>query len=199
MQRFTYPIILTTDDDDGGYVVTCRDVPEVVTQGATFEEAISEAEGALEAAIEMRIEDGLDIPLPTAKKRGESFASLPITSAMKAALYIELRNQDVKKTDLARMLGMDEKEARRMLDPKHGTKVPALERALHILGKRVSLVVESGATIPVAKGKVKATRAATYKVTKVMKEKRGVGTAAAVSPTKTTKSLRKKAGEMVVA
>jgi hypothetical protein len=28
-----------------------------------------------------------------------------------------------------------------MLDPKHGTKVPALERALHALGKRIELVV----------------------------------------------------------
>ncbi|MEW6513356.1 MAG: type II toxin-antitoxin system HicB family antitoxin [Pseudomonadota bacterium] len=140
MQRFTYPITLTSDAD-GGYVVTCRDVPEVVTQGESVEEAIGEAEGALEAAIEMRIEDGLDIPLPTAKKRGEHLAGLPINTAMKAALYITMREQNVSKSELARRLGLDEKEARRMLDPKHGTKVPALERALHALGKRVELVV----------------------------------------------------------
>lgn len=140
MQRFTYPITLTADVD-GGYVVTCRDVPEVVTQGESVEEAISEAEGALEAAIEMRMEDGLDIPLPTAKKRGEHLAGLPINTAMKAALYMTMREQNVSKSELARRLGLDEKEARRMLDPKHGTKVPALERALHALGKRVELVV----------------------------------------------------------
>jgi hypothetical protein len=28
-----------------------------------------------------------------------------------------------------------------MLDPKHATKVPALERALHALGKRIELQV----------------------------------------------------------
>jgi len=55
MQRFTYPVTLTPDEKDGGFVVTCRDVPELVTQGETTEDAISEAEGALEAAIEMRI------------------------------------------------------------------------------------------------------------------------------------------------
>jgi antitoxin HicB len=140
MQRFTYPITLTADED-GGYVVTCRDVPEVVTQGETIEEAIGEAEGALEAAIEMRMEDGMDIPLPTAKKRGEHLAGLPINTAMKAALYATMREQNVSKSELARRLGLDEKEARRMLNPKHGTKVPALERALHALGKRVELVV----------------------------------------------------------
>lgn len=141
MHRFTYPVILTLDKYDGGYVVSCRDVPEVVTQGETIEDAVSEAEGALEAAIEMRMEDGLDIPLPTARKRGEHLACLPISTAMKAALYLAMRDQNVSKTELARRLGLDEKETRRMLDPRHGTKVPALERALHVLGKRVELVV----------------------------------------------------------
>lgn len=141
MQRFTYPVILAADKEDGGYVVTCRDIPEVVTQGESVEDAINGAEGALEAAIEMRIEDGMGIPLPTARKRGEYLAALPISTAMKAALYLTMREQNVSKSELARRLGLDEKEARRMLDPKHGTKVPALERALHALGKRVELVV----------------------------------------------------------
>jgi antitoxin HicB len=141
MQQFTYPVVLKPDKQVGGYVVTCRDVPEVVTQGETIEEAVSEAEGALEAAIEMRIEDGMAIPAPSAKKRGEHLAALPIRTAMKAALYVSMREQDVSKAELARMLGLDEKEARRMLDPRHETKVPTLERALHALGKRIELVV----------------------------------------------------------
>lgn len=140
MQRFTYPVLLTADAG-GGYVVTCRDIPEVVTQGETVENAVEEAEGALEAAIEMRVEDGLDIPAPTARKRGEYLACLPVNTAMKAALYVTMREQNISKSELARRLGLDEKEVRRMLDPGHGTKVPALERALHALGKRVELVV----------------------------------------------------------
>lgn len=141
MQRFTYPATLTPDAQDGGYIVTCRDIPEVVTQGESVEDALDAAEGALEAAIEMRIEDGMEIPVPSSKRRGEYLASLPVGTAMKAALYVSMREQNVSKADLARRLGLDEKEARRMLDPKHGTKVPALERALHALGKRVELVV----------------------------------------------------------
>lgn len=141
MQRFTYPVTLTPDAQDGGYVVTCRDIPEVVTQGESVEDALDAAEGALEAAIEMRIEDGMEIPVPSSRRRGEHLASLPVGTAMKAALHVSMREQNVSKADLARRLGVDEKEARRMLDPKHGTKVPALERALHALGKRVELVV----------------------------------------------------------
>lgn len=141
MQRFTYPVTLTPDAQDGGYVVTCRDIPEVVTQGESVEDALDAAEGALEAAIEMRIEDGMEIPVPSSRRRGEHLAGLPVGTAMKAALHVSMREQNVSKADLARRLGVDEKEARRMLDPKNGTKVPALERALHALGKRVELVV----------------------------------------------------------
>ena len=60
---------------------------------------------------------------------------------MKAALTVSMREQNVSKAKLARRLGLDEKKARRMLDPKHETKVPKLERALHALGKRLELVV----------------------------------------------------------
>jgi antitoxin HicB len=141
MQQFTFPVVLTPDKKEGGFVVTCRDVPEVVTQGETIEDAISAAEGALEAAIEMRVEDGMSIPVPSTRKRGEHLACLPVGTAMKAALYVSMREQNVSKAELARRLGLDEKEARRMLDPKHETKVPALERALHALGKRIELVV----------------------------------------------------------
>jgi len=83
----------------------------------------------------------MSIPAPSAKKRGEHLAGLPVGTAMKAALHVSMQEQNVSKAELARRLGLDEKEAMRMLDPKHGTKVPALERALHALGKRIELVM----------------------------------------------------------
>ncbi len=52
-----------------------------------------------------------------------------------------MREQGVSKSELARRLGLDEKEAGRMLNPRHAIKVPTLERALHALGKRVAVVV----------------------------------------------------------
>jgi antitoxin HicB len=38
---------------------------------------------------------------------------------------------------LARRIGKDEKEVRRILDPKHATKLPALIAVLRALGKRL--------------------------------------------------------------
>lgn len=141
MQSFTYPVILTPDKKDGGFVVTCRDVPEAVTQGESLDDALEQAEGALQAAVEMRIEDGMDIPLPSVKRRAERLVSLPVGTAMKTALYLAMREQGISKAELARLIQLDEKEVRRMLDPGHATKMPTLERALHALGKRVELTV----------------------------------------------------------
>ena len=142
MLRFAYAVKLTPDRRDGGYVITCRDIPEVITQGESTDEALAEAAGALQAAIEGRMEDGLDIPAPSSPKRGERLATTPITTALKAAVYIALRDSAISKSEFARRMHVNEKEARRMLDPRHPTKVPTLERALAALGRRAEIEVK---------------------------------------------------------
>jgi len=141
MLRFTYPVKLTRDRKDGGYVATFRDIPEAITQGDNLEHALSEAEGALQAAIETRIEDSLDIPAPSRENSRERMVSTPVTTALKAAVYLSMREQGVSKSELARRMQVHEKEARRMLDPHHQTKVTALERALAVLGRRAEIAI----------------------------------------------------------
>jgi antitoxin HicB len=137
--RFTYPILLTRDEIDGGFVVTSRDLPEVITQGNSLEECLAEAADALDEAIHSRIKQGLNIPQPSKAERGEHLVPMPVTTAMKAAVYLATQGQ--KKVDLAAKLGVDEKEVRRMLDPKHPTKASTLEHVLGRLGKRVEVLV----------------------------------------------------------
>jgi antitoxin HicB len=139
--RFSYPVKLTADKHDGGFVVTCRDLPEAITQGNDKAEALDQAEGAVQAALEARINDKLDIPKPSEIRRGEVLATVPVSTAMKAALYSTMKVQGVNNTQLAAMLGMDEKAARRMLDPGHQSKVQALEKALQALGQRATVTI----------------------------------------------------------
>ena len=141
MSRFTYPVKLALDRKDGGYVVSCRDIPEAITQGDSIEDALAEAEGALQAAIEGRIEDGIEIPARSRAKRGERIVPTPISTALKVAVYLAMREQGVSKSELARRMRVHEKEARRMLDPRHPTRVPTLERALAVLGRRAEIAV----------------------------------------------------------
>jgi antitoxin HicB len=141
MCSFVYPVRLKTDQADGGYVVTCRDLPEAITQGDSLAEALREAADCLDEAIHARMATGRDIPTPSRPRRGERQVALPVVSALKAALYSAVRESHLSKRELARRLGLDEKEARRMLDPAHPSKVPALERALLALGKQVQVSV----------------------------------------------------------
>jgi antitoxin HicB len=60
-----YPVTLTSDEKDGGFVVTFKDFPEAITQGETTEEALVEAADALDEAIAGRLQRGDPIPVPS--------------------------------------------------------------------------------------------------------------------------------------
>ena len=139
MRQFTYLVKLTPDKKDGGFVVTCRDFPEAITQGESVEEALDEAADCLDEAIAARIDDGRDIPMPSASKRGEHPVSVPPSMALKAAVYLAVREAGISNSELARRMQLDEKEARRILDPHHPTKLPRIEAALAVLGRHVKL------------------------------------------------------------
>jgi antitoxin HicB len=141
MRQFTHAVKLTPDRKDGGYVVTCRDLPEAITQGQTIDDALTEAADALEEAIAARISDGRDIPAPSAAKRGERLVSVPPSMALKAAVYLAVREAGISNSEFARRLRLDEKEARRILDPHHPTKLPRIEEALSVLGRHVELAL----------------------------------------------------------
>lgn len=141
MKRFTYPVTLTSDELDGGFVITFRDVPEAITQGDSIAESLEEAAGALEAAIAGRIQGDMNIPAPSRPQRGEKMVPVPLQTAMKATLYMAMKEAHVSEEELARHLHMNENEVRHILDPHRGTKLPTIERALSVLGKRVELHV----------------------------------------------------------
>ena len=137
MVRMVYPVRLTPDTIDGGFTVTCRDFPEAITQGETILQSVHEASDAIEEAIASRMKRGADIPVPSRKKLGEHMATVPLSTSLKAVLYQAMREDNISKSELARRIGVDEKEVRRMLDPRYPSKTPGLERALLCLGRSV--------------------------------------------------------------
>lgn len=68
---FSYPAALTPDQDDGGFVVTFRDLPEAITQGENTKDALAEAADALEEAIAGRVRRSDEIPAPSRPRQGE--------------------------------------------------------------------------------------------------------------------------------
>lgn len=145
MRSFVYPARFELGDKPGVLVITFRDVPEAITQGKGEKDALWQAADCLEEAIAGRIADGRGIPKPSRAARGERLIPVPAPMAAKAALYLAMREAGIANVELARRLGYDEKEVRRMLDPRHPTKLPRIEEALEALGKRLVVSVEEAA------------------------------------------------------
>ncbi len=144
MWSFTYPAEL---HPEGGGQLTVRftDLPEAITSGEDRQDALRQAVDCLEEAIAGRIADGLDIPAPSKAKRSRAQITLSGSMAAKASLYLAMREVRITRTQLAKRLGVDEKEVRRMLNPRHPTKLPRIEQALAALGKRLVVSLESEA------------------------------------------------------
>lgn len=128
-----------------GFHVRFRDLPEALTGGDDLADTLAQAEDCLAEAIAGRIARGDVVPRPSKPKRGERMVSVPLYLAPKLALYLAMRDQGLRKTELARQLGVSETVVRRMLDPKHDTKPDKIQAALAALGKRIAVTVEDAA------------------------------------------------------
>ncbi|HLL59562.1 MAG TPA: type II toxin-antitoxin system HicB family antitoxin [Allosphingosinicella sp.] len=64
----TYALKLA-DRYDGMVLATFPDVPEALAMGRDCEEAMEQAQGALEAALERYVSEGLELPTPRAGGR----------------------------------------------------------------------------------------------------------------------------------
>ena len=147
MSAFAYPARVSPAEE-GGWLIAFRDFSEGHTQADGGEDAIDLAEGCLQACIEGRLLDGVAIPEPSAPRPGEVMVAVPIETATKAALFTAVAESGKSRLALATELGMDEKEVRRMLDPRHASKLPRIERVLRALGKELRLAVVDAAKLP---------------------------------------------------
>ena len=141
MKRFQYAVLLTAAEE-GGYIVTCRDLPPLITQGEDREEALAQAADAMEEVFAVYMTNHMDFPEPSPAQRDERLVAPPPDTLAKAALYVAMREAGVSPAQLAQQLGVKEKEIDRMLDPRTGSKWPRIAEAIHRLGQRLVIGLE---------------------------------------------------------
>ena len=141
---FSYPADIECDEA-GCHVVVFPDFGWGATDGATREEALSEARDLLRELIAETMREGDDLPRPSRATKRRPLVVPPLPIALKGALYEAFREADISKRRLARDLGVAESEVRRMLNPDHATKAATIDRALRHLGKRLSVSVGEAA------------------------------------------------------
>ena len=135
--ELTYPVDIT-QDEDGFFLVLFPDFPEAATDGKTLDEAIAEARDCLEEALAGRMARHEDIPGASPARR-RPLVSPGVLIAAKAALYTAVREQRVSNVALARRIEVDEREARRLLDPHHKSRIERVEQAFAAVGGRLVL------------------------------------------------------------
>lgn len=140
--RFVYPYTVR-QSEDGAWQVRFPDVPEALTEGETEAEAHALATDALLAALGGLAK--LRRLLPTPSPDGQFSVVVPMLQSAKLALYQAMREQGLNNVTLARKLGKQENEVRRMLDLDHETKIGSLENALWHLGKQLASEVRQAA------------------------------------------------------
>lgn len=133
-----YPVTLTPDDN-GTLLVGFPDIPEANSVGDDEQEALLNAEDALEAAFEIYFDEKRPIPMPSKLKKGQQSVTLPALVTAKVLLMNEMLEQKVRKAELARRLDVHMPQVDRLLDLRHSTKLEFIESAYRKLGKRISI------------------------------------------------------------
>jgi antitoxin HicB len=138
--RYGFPARLERDEE-GRLVVHFPDLPEALTDGADVAEALTEASDCLSTALAARILNDEDIPPPSRLRPGQYLIAPDATMALKAALYSALRARKTTVADLARRLGIDDRKAARLIDPRAAGRLDSLEEALSALGYAIAIEV----------------------------------------------------------
>ena len=140
MQMIAYPAQFTVEPE-GGYTITFRDIPEAITYGEDEDDALLMALDALETVFAHKIRDNEIIHKPSETLEGEHLVCIPPMIAAKLVIYWEMKQQNVRKSALARRLNWNNPQIERMLDLKHESKMSNLMTVLAALGKELMVSV----------------------------------------------------------
>lgn len=128
-------------NDNGGFVVTFRDIPEAITEGDSEADALAMAADALLTAMDFYFEDERAVPPPSRPLQGERLVALPLSVSAKVMLLNEMLAQRVRPVELARRMGVSRQEVNRIMNLGHATKIDTLAAATAALGKELALVL----------------------------------------------------------
>lgn len=126
---------LAIQPDGDSWLVTAPQFDEVVSYGATQDEACRNGRNAIEEAISSRISDGEDIPVPMQGTTGRRhFVEVPAMVYLKSALYMILREKGLTRADLMRLLGCHREHVDRLFRLDHNSRLDAIEDAFKAIG-----------------------------------------------------------------
>lgn len=138
MYSFRYPALLT-DNEEGGFIVSFRDVPEINTEIWDRSELQDTGADALITAADICFEKKIPFPDPSKVQKGEVLIQLPFSVGCKILLHKTMLASNIRASDLARRMGKAPQEVNRIIDLRHNTKIDTIQEAFKALGKNLNL------------------------------------------------------------
>lgn len=126
----SYPVELTPDDNDT-LLVTCPDLPGVVSFGKTETEALRHAGDAIEEWVAGCLHEFRPIARPSA---GAPRATISLYTSLILELYWALHERGWSRADLQRALGWHRTQVDRLFDLRQETKISRLDAAFRAIG-----------------------------------------------------------------
>lgn len=140
--NLTYPVVLV-NDSNGTVMVSFPDVPEAITQGDDEGEAMLRAVDALETALSFYTDDGADLPRARKPTRGQRTVRPSAQACIALSIYKAMRDDGVRKSELARRLGWHMPQVDRLLDLNHASRLDQAEAALAAMGRSLTVAIEA--------------------------------------------------------
>lgn len=132
-----YPARTTRDDQ--AYLVSFPDLENIITYGSTLEEALLNAEEALNGCLESDFERNLSIPEPS-NLTGDDVHRVPVAPHIAVAIMLRAMRGRRSQVEVARQLNISYQVYQRLENPRRANPtVKTLEKIARIFGKRVEL------------------------------------------------------------
>ncbi|MFC1592030.1 type II toxin-antitoxin system HicB family antitoxin [Thermodesulfobacteriota bacterium] len=124
---------------NGSYLVSFVDFENINTWGETVEQAIANAEEALNGCLESDFERGFSIPDPSVIK-GRSVHYIPVKSHIAVALMLRRLRAGKTQKEIARKLQISFQVYQRLENPrKANPTIKTLEKVARAYGKHLSV------------------------------------------------------------
>lgn len=122
-----------------GYLVTFPDFENVMTYGQTTEEALANAEEALNGCLESDFERNFKIPEPS-RSSGKNMHQIPVAPHIAVAIMLRTLRADRSQMEIAKQLNIAYQVYQRLENPrKANPTVKTLEKIARVFGRRVEL------------------------------------------------------------
>ncbi|WP_414925745.1 hypothetical protein [Pseudomonas zeae] len=138
--HFRYPMQLHFEDS--GVRLLCADIPEVNAFGANLKKVKAQGLESLKRALSLYVKQGRSIPRARAAHDPALVLQLPMMTEAKILLWNTMCEEGVNRAELARRMGCTRVAASRLVDFLGVSKIGTVERALELLGRRLTLVLE---------------------------------------------------------